>query len=313
MSSQRPGSGENRTHWLSYSGHGQFRERAVKHRRLEDENQLEQFYNVGRTLGRGSFGVVKEAVELSSSVKWAVKIITKEKAGSSAMELLEREVLILKRVDHAHIIRLEEVFETSKKMFLVMELCDQGDLKGVLSKKGHLTEDETRIIMKKLASAVAYMHDHDLVHRDLKLENILLSGCQSDDTFNIKITDFGLSYVKGGTGLDASMMQSKCGTPLYMAPEVLKHDYSEKCDVWSMGMIMYILLSGLSSQPSDDSKLFEQIRHGNLQFPDSKGKELSSAAKSILAEMLKLNPADRVSAKEVLDHPWIEVSSCYSV
>jgi hypothetical protein len=80
MSSQRPGSGENRTHWLSYSGHGQFRERAVKHRRLEDENQLEQFYNVGRTLGRGSFGVVKEAVELSSSVKWAVKIITKEKA-----------------------------------------------------------------------------------------------------------------------------------------------------------------------------------------------------------------------------------------
>jgi serine/threonine kinase 33 len=83
-------------------------------------------------------------------------------AGSSAMELLEREVLILKRVDHAHIIRLEEVFETSKKMFLVMELCDQGDLKGVLSKKGHLTEDETRIIMKKLASAVAYMHDHGI-------------------------------------------------------------------------------------------------------------------------------------------------------
>ncbi|XP_062511172.1 serine/threonine-protein kinase 33-like [Corticium candelabrum] len=280
--------------------------RTVKHTRLDDESQLERYYTVGQTLGQGSFGIVKKAVQLTSGLSWAVKIINKERAGSAAMHLLEREVLILKRVDHPHIVRLEEVFETSKKMFLVMELCDQGELKKVFLEKGHLTEDETRIVMKKLAEAVAYMHDRDMVHRDLKLENILLSSSQEDDTFNIKITDFGLSYVKGGTGLDESMMQSKCGTPLYMAPEVLEnHDYSQGCDVWSMGVLMYILLNGLGKEQSDESKLYDQIQQGKLLFEGSNWKDVSSAAKSLIGDMLKVNPVDRLSVKEILDHPWI--------
>eukprot|EP00118_Oscarella_pearsei_P008023 m.40376 g.40376 ORF g.40376 m.40376 type:complete len:123 (+) comp32960_c0_seq7:630-998(+) len=103
---------------------------------------------------------------------------------------------------------------------------------------------EVRIIIRRLTDAVAYMHQHDMVHRDLKLENILLRGDNSDDSLNIKLTDFGLSYIKGesNTVMEGTMMQTMCGTPLYMAPEVLKNqNYSKQCDIWSIGIIMYTL------------------------------------------------------------------------
>ncbi|KAI2558593.1 serine/threonine kinase 33, partial [Homo sapiens] len=148
-------------------------------------------------------------------------------AGSSAVKLLEREVNILKSVKHEHIIHLEQVFETPKKMYLVMELCEDGELKEILDRKGHFSENETRWIIQSLASAIAYLHNNDIVHRDLKLENIMVKSSLIDDNneinLNIKVTDFGLAVKKQSRS--EAMLQATCGTPIYMAPEVISaHD-----------------------------------------------------------------------------------------
>ncbi|XP_053418016.1 serine/threonine-protein kinase 33 isoform X2 [Nycticebus coucang] len=238
-------------------------------------------------------------------------------AGSSAVKLLEREVNILKSVKHEHIIHLEQVFETPKKMYLVMELCEDGELKEILHKKGHFSENETRWIIKSLASAIAYLHSNDIVHRDLKLENILVKSsfidANNELNLNIKVTDFGLAVKKHGRS--EAMMQSTCGTPIYMAPEVINaHDYSQQCDIWSIGVIMYILLSG---EPpflaSSEEKLFELIRKGELHFENPVWDSISDCAKSVLKQLMKVDPAHRLTAKELLDNQWLTGNTLSSV
>uniref|UniRef100_A0A8D2L6J8 Serine/threonine kinase 33 n=1 Tax=Varanus komodoensis TaxID=61221 RepID=A0A8D2L6J8_VARKO len=270
---------------------------------------LQQIYSFGRKLGQGSFGVVIEATHKETGIKWAIKKVNREKAGSSAVKLLEREVSILKRVNHEHIIHLEEVFETPKRMYLVMELCEDGELKEILQKKGQFTENETRHIIQSLASAIAYLHRKDIVHRDLKLENILVKSSDIDEEneikLNIKVTDFGLAVQKMGGS--ESMFQSTCGTPIYMAPEVISaHDYSQQCDVWSIGVIMYMLLCG---EPpfiaSSEEKLFEVIKKGDLHFKHSTWESIGETAKNVLQLLLKVDPAHRITANELLDSHFI--------
>ncbi|VFV23235.1 serine threonine-protein kinase [Lynx pardinus] len=268
-----------------------------------------EIYTFGRILGQGSFGMVFEATDKETETKWAIKKVNKDKAGSSAVKLLEREVNILKSVKHKHIIHLEQVFETPKKMYLVMELCEDGELKEILDRKGHFSENETRWIIQSLASAIAYLHNKDIVHRDLKLENIMVKSSFTDDNnemnLNIKVTDFGLAVKKQGR--NEAMLQTTCGTPIYMAPEVINaHDYSQQCDIWSIGVIMYILLCG---EPpflaSSEEKLFELIRKGELHFEDPIWDSISDCAKSVLKQLMKVDPAHRITAKELLDNQWI--------
>uniref|UniRef100_A0A8C7FV47 Serine/threonine kinase 33 n=1 Tax=Oncorhynchus kisutch TaxID=8019 RepID=A0A8C7FV47_ONCKI len=229
-------------------------------------------------------------------------------AGSSGVKLLEREVSILKRVNHAHIIHLEEVFETQKRMYLVTELCEGGELKELLQKNTRFTEEETRHIINSLAEAIVYLHKKDIVHRDLKLENILVKSYHGvdNDMINIKVTDFGLSVKKGGVGSE-NMLKATCGTPIYMAPEVINaHEYSQQCDVWSIGVIMYMLLCG---EPpfiaTSEERLFEMIKKGELHFVGPIWDSISDAAKKVLSCLLKVDPAHRITANELLDNPWI--------
>ncbi|XP_069479814.1 serine/threonine-protein kinase 33 isoform X2 [Ambystoma mexicanum] len=282
----------------------------VPHTRIDDEAAIQQIYNFGKKLGQGSFGVVIEAMHKETHLKWAIKKVNREKAGSSAVKLLEREVSILKMVNHEHIIHLEEVFETPKRMYLVMELCEGGELKEILQRKKHFSESETRYIIHSLASAIAYLHRKDIVHRDLKLENILVktSDGEKDNEMmlNIKVTDFGLAVQKGGVGSE-NMLQSTCGTPIYMAPEVINaHDYSQQCDIWSIGVIMYMLLSGDPPfKGSSEERLFENIKKGELHFTDSVWKSVSISAKETLQRLMKVDPAYRITANELLDNPWM--------
>ncbi|KAG8438460.1 hypothetical protein GDO86_008949 [Hymenochirus boettgeri] len=285
-------------------------ENKVPHTRMDDEAAIQQIYTFGKKLGEGSFGVVIEATNRETGRKWAMKKVNREKAGSSAVKLLEREVSILKTVNHEHIIYLEEVFETPKRMYLVMEMCEGGELKDILQRKTRLTEAETRHVICSLGSAIAYLHRKDIVHRDLKLENILVKSIDCSDTqemiLNIKVTDFGLAVQKGGVGSE-NMLQSTCGTPIYMAPEVINdHDYSQQCDIWSMGVIMFMLLSGNPPfMASSEEKLFEQIKRGELSFSDAVWRIVSDAAKEVLQRLLKVDPAHRITANELLDNPWI--------
>ncbi|XP_025864093.2 serine/threonine-protein kinase 33 isoform X1 [Vulpes vulpes] len=281
----------------------------VPHIRMDNGAAIQEFYTFGRILGQGSFGMVIEAIDKETETKWAIKKVNKDKAGSSAVKLLEREVNILKSVKHKHIIHLEQVFETPKKMYLVMELCEDGELKEILDRKGHFSENETRWIIQSLASAIAYLHSKDIVHRDLKLENIMVKSSFTDDNnemnLNIKVTDFGLAVKKHGRS--EAMLQTTCGTPIYMAPEVINaHDYSQQCDIWSIGVIMYTLLCG---EPpflaTSEEKLFELIRKGELHFEDPLWDSISDCAKSVLKQLMKVDPAHRITAKELLDNQWI--------
>ncbi|XP_071502191.1 serine/threonine-protein kinase 33-like [Diadema antillarum] len=284
------------------------RSRPVPHTRLDDDAAIEKLYQSGEKLGSGSFGVVFEGTCLKTNKKWAIKVINKEKAGSSAVKLLEREVAILKRVNHKHIIHLEEVFETPKRMYLVMELCDGGELNKLFMHEGVFSEADTRTIIQRLTNAVAYLHKNDIVHRDIKLENILV--CNEPDApkdkLNIKLTDFGLSVVKGGVGSD-SMIQNMCGTPMYMAPEVIDNQgYSQQCDVWSIGVITFLLMSGEPPfNGQDEDGLYDSIRKGELDFSTPAWKRISDEAKNAIQGLLKVDPAHRLTAHELLDHPWI--------
>ncbi|XP_053305311.1 serine/threonine-protein kinase 33 [Spea bombifrons] len=285
-------------------------ENKIPHTRMDDEAAIQQIYTFGKKLGQGSFGVVIEATHRETGKKWAIKKVNREKAGSSAVKLLEREVSILKIVNHEHIIHLEEVFETPKRMYLVMEFCESGELREILLRKKRFSEAETRHVIHSLASAIAYLHKKDIVHRDLKLENILVKSSEKADTeetqLNIKVTDFGLAVQKGGVGSE-NMLQSTCGTPIYMAPEVINaHDYTQQCDIWSTGVIMYMLLCGDPPfMAASEDKLFESIRKGELKFCDEVWQTVSEAAKDVLQRLLKVDPAQRITANELLDNPWI--------
>ncbi|KAF7658386.1 hypothetical protein LDENG_00013890 [Lucifuga dentata] len=289
---------------------GNSAERNVPHTRLAEDADLKKIYTFGRILGQGGFGIVYEATHIEMQKKWAIKEICKPEPGSSKVKMLEQEVSILKQVDHVNIIHLKEVFETPMRMYLVTELCDGGNLKELLQRKKFVTEDETRHIIRSLADAIVYLHKRDIVHRDLKLENILVkSSLHGDDSgmINIKVTDFGLSVKTDGVGIDNLLMRDTCGTFIYMAPEMISgRGYSQWCDVWSIGVIMYMLLCGESPFFSKSkTKLFQKIMKGELHFTLPTWNTVSNEAKNVLTHLLKVDPACRMSANQLLDNPWI--------
>ncbi|CAK6954759.1 LOW QUALITY PROTEIN: serine/threonine-protein kinase 33 [Scomber scombrus] len=284
-------------------------EKEAPHIRLEDDADLKEIYTFGRKLGQGSFGVVYQATHIETNTQWAIKEVCRPEAGSSKVKLLEQELKILRQVNHANIIHLEESYETAKMTYLVTELCDGGELKELLLKKMFFTEDETRHIIRSLADAIVYLHKRDIVHRDLKLENILVKNNldkDGNDKINIKVTDFGLSVMTGGVGME-NMMTDACGTLIYMAPEMMSgRCYSQWCDEWSIGIIMYILLSGEPPFMSKTkSTLLEKIMKKELKFTQPIWSAVSDAAKNVLTCLLKVDPAYRMSANQLLENPWI--------
>ncbi|XP_075878088.1 serine/threonine-protein kinase 33 isoform X2 [Nelusetta ayraudi] len=228
--------------------------------------------------------------------------------GSSRVKMLEQEITILKQVNHANIIHLQRVYDTTRMIYLVMELCDGGELKQLLQRKSFFSEEETRHIICSLANAVVYLHRKNIVHRDLKLENILVEKSVGDDNgrINIKVTDFGLSMQTNGVGIEHTMSDA-CGTLIYMAPEMMSgRGYSQWCDIWSIGIIMYMLLSGESPFVSKTKyELLEEIMNEGVKFTQDVWSTVSDAAKTLLTCLLKMDPAYRMSASQILETPWI--------
>ncbi|MCJ1307677.1 Protein kinase [Agyrium rufum] len=251
-------------------------------------------YQIIKTLGEGSFGKVKLATHKQTGQQVALKIIPRKKLISRDMAgRVEREIQYLQLLRHPHIIKLYTVITTPIEIIMVLEFAG-GELFDYIVKNGKMSEDKARRFFQQIVCAVEYCHRHKIVHRDLKPENLLL-----DDDLNVKIADFGLSNIM----TDGNFLKTSCGSPNYAAPEVIsgKLYAGPEVDVWSCGIILYVLLVG--RLPFDDEfipNLFRKINSGNYITPSY----LSSGAKQLIAKMLKVNPVQRITIAEIRQDPW---------
>mmetsp|Transcript_20904 Transcript_20904/g.46457 ORF Transcript_20904/g.46457 Transcript_20904/m.46457 type:complete len:541 (+) Transcript_20904:220-1842(+) len=258
-----------------------------------------------KEIGHGHYGVVRKCIDRETKACYAIKSIRKSKVGK--VDVLRREVALLKECDHPNIIKLIEVHEDQKYLHLITELCTGGELfdriiEKTQSDEGHFSERDAAKLVKSILDAIAYCHDQKgIVHRDLKPENFLFSTKEEDAV--IKIIDFGLSR---HDDMQQGIMNTKVGTPYYVAPEVLNREYTKSCDIWSIGVITYILLCGYPPFYGDtDNQIFDSVRTGRFDFPSPDWDNISSTAKDFICSMLKLDGSKRMTASESLRHKWI--------
>jgi len=253
-------------------------------------------------LGEGSFGCVRKCCNRHTKQVCALKTIDKSKLPDATQ--LRREVDILLDIDHPHIIKLYDVYEDSKNIYLVSELCSGGELYDRVvdktkSKEGHFSEFTAARIVKNILSAISYCHDvKNIVHRDLKPENFLLTD-KTDDA-QVKVIDFGLSrYSK-------NRMESKVGTIYYVAPEVLFGEYTNKADIWSIGVVAYVLLCGFPPFNAGSEQLtYNVVKEGDAKFPEKAWGKISPEAINFIKRLLDKDPDRRPSAAEALQDPWV--------
>ncbi|EAR82389.1 calmodulin-domain kinase (macronuclear) [Tetrahymena thermophila SB210] len=262
--------------------------------------KLEDFYefDTRKILGSGTYGNVYKAKKKDSKIVRAVKQIPKSKVKNA--ERFKREIEIMRTLDHPNIIKLYETFEDERNIYLVMEVCEGGELFDRIIEKGRFTEIEARSIFSQIMQAINYCHNNGIAHRDLKPENFLFLTKHDDSP--IKVIDFGLS--KNFDNKQA--MKTKAGTPYYISPEVLEGNYDESCDIWSAGVILYILLSGVPPFfGDDDSEILASVKKGFYTFDIPEFEGISNSAKDLIQNMVT-KPEKRFKADQVLSHPWMK-------
>ncbi|XP_043071789.1 calcium/calmodulin-dependent protein kinase type 1 isoform X2 [Drosophila grimshawi] len=267
---------------------------------LNKQVSIEEKYNLHGLLGTGAFSEVRLAESKESpGDHFAVKIIDK-KALKGKEESLENEIRVLRRLTHPNIVQLLETYEDKAKVYLVMELVTGGELFDRIVEKGSYTEKDASHLIRQILEAVDYMHEQGVVHRDLKPENLLYYS--PDDESKIMISDFGLSKTE-----DSGIMATACGTPGYVAPEVLaQKPYGKAVDVWSIGVISYILLCGYPPfYDENDANLFAQILKGEFEFDSPYWDEISESAKQFIKNLMCVAVEKRYTCKQALGHPWI--------
>lgn len=259
-------------------------------------------YELGATLGRGNYGLVKLAVNRDTGEQYAVKIVKKDVLDddSTAHVDIKREIAIMKALDHTNIVSLNDVLYSPKRVFMVMELVRGGELFESLVNNGRQDEDTARKYFHQLIDAVHYCHHRGVYHRDLKPENLLLG-----ESGELKITDFGFSAMKD---YGAHLLHTNCGSPHYCAPEVWNGQQDgydgRKNDAWSCGIILYVMLTG--KQPfydEDDEVLLDKVSSGVVEYPP----HLSPGARDLIQRLIEIDPHKRYSLSRVKKHPWFAV------
>ncbi|XP_051931453.1 calcium/calmodulin-dependent protein kinase type 1 isoform X2 [Hippocampus zosterae] len=254
-------------------------------------SDIKEHYDFKEVLGTGAFSEVLLAEEKRTQRLVAIKCIPK-KALEGKENNIENEIAVLHRIKHPNIVSLEDIFESTSHLYLVMQL---------IVEKGFYTERDASQLIHQILDAVKYLHDMGIVHRDLKPENLLYYSMDEDS--KIMISDFGLSKIEGA----GSVMSTACGTPGYVAPEVLaQKPYSKAVDCWSIGVISYILLCGYPPfYDENDAKLFEQILKAEYEFDSPYWDDICDSAKDFICHMMEKDPSKRYTCEQALQHPWI--------
>ncbi|QUC19743.1 uncharacterized protein UV8b_03984 [Ustilaginoidea virens] len=271
-----------------------------------------QQYTLLEKLGKGHFAEVYLCIEKATGQRYAVKIFTKPPGmeDRSKTEGLQQEIGVLMGVSHPNVLCLKDTFNERDRVYLVLELASGGELFNLIVMKKRLTEDETRKVFLQLFQGIKYLHERNIVHRDIKPENILLV----DNDLHVKLADFGLAKIIG----EESFTTTLCGTPSYVAPEILaesKHrKYTKAVDIWSLGVVLYICLCGFP--PFSDElcsrdfpyNLSQQIRSGRFDYPSPYWDSVGDSALDLIDSMLIVDPERRYTVDQCLSHPWLTQS-----
>ncbi|KAJ7908051.1 kinase-like domain-containing protein [Mycena leptocephala] len=262
-------------------------------------------YRTGRTLGNGTYAIVKEAIHIKTGMHYACKVINK-KLMEGREHMVRNEIAVLTRISsgNCNIVTLHDYFETSRNLYLCFDLCTGGELFHRICARGNYYEPDAADLVRTIFTAVKYIHAAGIVHRDLKPENLLFRT-PAEDT-DIMIADFGLSRIMEDEKL--SLLTEICGTPGYMAPEIfLKTGHSKPVDVWAMGVVTYFLLAGYTPFDRDTPKLeTEAIIAGDYKFePEVYWVNVSDAARDFVKACLTIDPELRPTAAEALEHKWL--------
>ncbi|CAB4000382.1 testis-specific serine threonine- kinase 3-like [Paramuricea clavata] len=270
-------------------------------------------YTLGESLGKGSYAVVKAAYSQKHKKRVAIKIVSKRRAPEDYLtKFLPREIQVMKRLRHPNCVCLYEAIETSSRIYLVMDMADNGDLLEYIRSKGALSEEKARDFFRQLIDATSYMHERDIVHRDLKCENLLLTQLNA-----IMISDFGFSRIQAKIPETQKRKLSRtfCGSYAYAPPEILRgiaYD-GTMADIWSLGVVLFTMVC--ASLPFDDSNLkilLDQVSK-RVQFPRKRGALLSVEVKNLIGRMLTSDVNDRIDIEGIRNDPWYKNNKASAV
>ena len=266
-------------------------------------SDIKKDYRMLKVLGRGAFSKVYQSQHRKSKLLRCVKKIDKLNFTKSQNESIKNEIKILTEVNHPNLLKIIEYYEKDDSLYIVTEYLEGGELFDYITKRKHFTEKNAKKIIKQVLKAISYMHNLNIIHRDLKPENIVFENAPNseEEISNIKIIDFGTSRkVKREEILNTIM-----GTLFYIAPEVLKQSYGLECDIWSCGIILYILLCGYPPFNGDgDEEVVNNISLGKIIFLEEDWKGVSEGVRDLIRKMLIINPRERFTARECLEHRW---------
>ncbi|EIM89975.1 kinase-like protein, partial [Stereum hirsutum FP-91666 SS1] len=268
-------------------------------------------YRTGRTLGKGTYSIVKEAFHIESGTRYACKVINK-KLIVGREEMFRNEISVLNHISstHPNIVTLHDYFETAHNLYLCFELCTGGMLLDVFSRRGRYREPDAARLIKNVLSTVSYIHSRGIVHGDLKPSNLLF--LTQDDDSEIMIADFGLSRIVDDNTLVA--INEICGTPGYMAPEIFqKAEYGKPVDIWAIGVIAFFILGGYQPFRRDNEKAEQHaVVTGDFKFhPPEPWEHVSGTAKDFITLCLTHDPMKRPKALELLNHPWLTAPNAH--
>ena len=272
---------------------------------IQEKGNPKKYYTPIKLLGQGSYGSVYEAQNIIFQNTVAMKIINKTDSKMDDKEILN-EINILKKLSHPNIVKIFEFYITKAHYYIVTEFCKDGELFSYIKNK--YSERQLAVLFYQIFSGLWYLHDNKMLHRDIKLENIMISGKEKDQStgeelFWIKIIDFGTAKIFEKNKKEKDVV----GSSYYIAPEVLKQNYNEKCDTWSVGVILYMALVGKAPfDGKNDDEIIHKIAKSNYNNKESKLLNHSSEVRDLLSKLLEKDLSKRFSAKEALEHPWFK-------